>query len=713
MALVLFIEIPVSAIVDVPEDFYSDSNIQFYNPNACEPAGNGAVTNSDANLGAKLKEIADKSKDKMAISVIPLEGSVDDVTSVRGAYQMPTRSSYKLYTAYATLRAIEDGSVNWSTRVTNPDTTGNPGSSGGTVEQMLEKMIVNSDNGAAAALRLNPTIGSPEKVTSMLKKSLGLSNKTVMGGGDAGSAKGSNSKSTANDFATFLYKLHNKDLPGVSEGSNYTKLLGYMSRATTDNVSARQGIAAGAGGSKVYDKPGWGSDATNDVGIVELDGNPFVLSILTANGSSNWSLISSATKDIVDSIKEKGLGSASESGDASPPESCACSEVSAGSAGSVASPTASKVPSGFSVGKSALKLVEKNAYAYKAAEEATGVPAAFIAALHYRENSLSTSWPSNGQGIYQWYERAGQYPSGGNATKKQFIDGSIEIAKDKIVKDKAKIAASKTGIKFSEKKEDVAEAFKDPKFVKALLFAYNGWADVYAEQAKKLGYRNQPWEGSPYVMNKWDKPRNGTKASNPSKWGQIKVDNGPMEYPANDQPGGWMLFIEFGGSVSGGTDNCGQSTSGGDVVEVAKREYQNNKGKREYEGSIKHYTTGREEPWCADFVSWVYKSAGKPFTGGGAGGWQYPAVVTLKDYFDNKHEFFKPGEKEPQPGDVAFYIGAETPDGGSAQHVNIVIEVNGNKMTTIGGNESDQIMRSEREIKLGSQSLAGFGRFKQ
>ena len=62
---------------------------------------------------------------------------------------------------------------------------------------------------------------------------------------------------------------------------------------------------------------------------------------------------------------------------------------------------------------------------------------------------------------------------------------------------------------------------------------------------------------------------------------------------------------------------------------------------------------------------------------------------------------------------MAFYIGAETPDGGSAQHVNIVIEVNGNKMTTIGGNESDQIMRGEREIRLGSQSLAGFGRYKQ
>lgn len=166
-------------------------------------------------------------------------------------------------------------------------------------------------------------------------------------------------------------------------------------------------------------------------------------------------------------------------------------------------------------------------------------------------------------------------------------------------------------------------------------------------------------------------------------------------------------------SSSSESDFCESEASGGDVVKIANREYQRNKGKAEYGGTIKQYTSGREEPWCADFVSWVYRRAGKAFTGGGEGGWQYPSVVVLKDYFEKKHEFFKPGAKEPQPGDVAFYIGAETPDGGSAQHVNIVISVDGDTMTTIGGNESDQIMKGERKIKLGSQSLAGFGRYEE
>ncbi len=167
-----------------------------------------------------------------------------------------------------------------------------------------------------------------------------------------------------------------------------------------------------------------------------------------------------------------------------------------------------------------------------------------------------------------------------------------------------------------------------------------------------------------------------------------------------------------GGIADDSTTSCGSNGGdGGTVVEVAKQQYEKNKGIAEYGGDIKKYTQGAEEAWCADFVSWVYKAAGKSFTGG-TGGWRYPSVVTLKAYFNEKHEFFKPGEKDPQPGDVAFYIGAETPDGGSAEHVNIVIEVNGGTMTTIGGNESDQLMKSQREIKLGSQSLAGFGRFK-
>lgn len=156
----------------------------------------------------------------------------------------------------------------------------------------------------------------------------------------------------------------------------------------------------------------------------------------------------------------------------------------------------------------------------------------------------------------------------------------------------------------------------------------------------------------------------------------------------------------------------GASTGGGNVVKVAQEQYEKNKGINEFGGSILDYTDGAREAWCADFVSWVYKEAGTPFKDGTSGGWRHPGVVNLQAWFEKNHTYFKAGTKDPQPGDVAFYIGAQTPDGGSTEHVNIVISVNGDTMTTIGGNESNQLKKGERKIKLGDNSLAGFGRLK-
>jgi hypothetical protein len=147
------------------------------------------------------------------------------------------------------------------------------------------------------------------------------------------------------------------------------------------------------------------------------------------------------------------------------------------------------------------------------------------------------------------------------------------------------------------------------------------------------------------------------------------------------------------------------------VVEIANREYEKNGGVKEYGGTILEYTSGRKEAWCADFVSWVYKEAGLPFSGGYPKDWEYPSVSVMKSYFEREHLYFKVGEQSPQPGDIAFYLGGSTPDGGSTNHVNIVVEVNGNEMVTVGGNESDTIRKTTRTIELGNSALAGFGRY--
>lgn len=166
-------------------------------------------------------------------------------------------------------------------------------------------------------------------------------------------------------------------------------------------------------------------------------------------------------------------------------------------------------------------------------------------------------------------------------------------------------------------------------------------------------------------------------------------------------------------SSSSGGEDCGSTGGNGDIVATAEAEVAKNV--REYDANVLKYTTGRREAWCADFVSWVYKEAGTPMDKGPYkdNPWQHPSVLEMQSYFKANHTYFPVGSQTPQPGDVAFYIGGQTPDGGSTRHVNIVHSVQGDTMTTIGGNESNQVKKSTRKIKLGASSLVGFGRLKK
>lgn len=681
LSLALAFNPSFDALAVPDEDFYSDSEIQIYNPNACAPGVSSGANANDPELLKILQSSTEGAGAGSSISVLPLDSSVGSTTSVSGTKQMPTRSSYKIYTAYATLRAIEAGKISWSSSVSKRGN--NPGNfSSGTVEKAMEMMIVQSDNAAASALRLNPTIGNPEKVTSMLRNDIGLSSKTIVGSGSASAPKGSNSQSTSSDFVKFLYKLHKKDLLGIKDDANYEKLQGFMERATTDGASARSGIAKGVGSSaKVYDKPGWGNDATNDVGIVALDSSPYAVAILTPNGSSNWSFISSVAKKINDHMKTSGSGASDAAS-----QYC-CTE----SSDSVSTSLPASIP------KYWRDLINNAAPKHKDSDPR------LVAAVLWAENrgwpNPKKDWSTSHAGAQgPWQFIPGTWASMGQ-------DGDNDGKKDP-----------------NNPKDAVHAAFIHHKGSKGktLVEGFTGTAQSYFKQAKfKRDRKNLLSFAASY--NGSGAPDNTLLKNFPK--GDENSDYVIMVYwlIGTNFEKGWMPHLNklVNASTTSGSsghfeESSGCSSSGGAtrVVEVAKQQYQKNKGFREYDGDIKKYTTGRKEPWCADFVSWVYKTADSPFRDGGEGGWQYPSVVILKDYFDKKHEFFKPGEKVPEPGDVAFYIGADTPDGGSAQHVNIVIEVKGDKMITIGGNESDQIMKSERNIKLGAQSLAGFGRYK-
>jgi beta-lactamase class A len=245
---------------------------------------------TSAAINEKLKQLAEANGGKTSISVETTDGSASG--DANGTVQMPTRSSYKIYTAYATLRAIEAGDITWSSNIHGPHWSSH------TIDDTMEQMIVNSNNEAAEALRLNSKIGTPSAVTNMLQNDVGLSNKTIMGDGDN---TNSNSVSTSNDFSKFLVLLEKNKLPGVKRKENYDHLINLMKKATTDGSSARAGIVAGVGkDTDVADKPGWSGTAptaSNDVGIVYLKSNPYVVSILT-DAPNQWSGVATIAKGV-------------------------------------------------------------------------------------------------------------------------------------------------------------------------------------------------------------------------------------------------------------------------------------------------------------------------------------------------------------------------------------------------------------------------------
>src|SRR4029077_13877563 len=64
------------------------------------------------------------------------------------------------------------------------------------------------------------------------------------------------------------------------------------------------------------------------------------------------------------------------------------------------------------------------------------------------------------------------------------------------------------------------------------------------------------------------------------------------------------------------------------------------------------FTDGNAEAWCADFVSYVLRLAGRPFTGGVSGGWRIPAAAGVRDWFAarGRRRARAPGHTPPRGG---------------------------------------------------------------
>ena len=181
-----------------------------------------------------------------------------------------------------------------------------------------------------------------------------------------------------------------------------------------------------------------------------------------------------------------------------------------------------------------------------------------------------------------------------------------------------------------------------------------------------------------------------------------------------------------GVSAAGSNTDCSSTVSGqggARIAAVAEQEYKKNGNKRlETCGEncgpeVKKYTggpTGPNAPWCAWFVSWVYREAGYEFKGAPAGAdGNISGVPRLADWFRQHGTYFdSSGSDKPQPGDVIMYNGG---------HTGIVVKVNGDNIETVEGNtsgdgsfnaEGETVGRKSLNYKTYTSRTLHFGRLK-
>lgn len=118
------------------------------------------------------------------------------------------------------------------------------------------------------------------------------------------------------------------------------------------------------------------------------------------------------------------------------------------------------------------------------------------------------------------------------------------------------------------------------------------------------------------------------------------------------------------------------------IVSIAEQEYARWQSGELGPGDYGKYTYDVGYDWCAAFVSWVLKEAGKPVPVNPR--FNQPVWTLAVDWVDRGDTMGMTtytradNNYTPRPGDIATY--------GSA-HVNLVVAVEGGKVITIGGNE--------------------------
>ena len=206
-----------------------------------------------------------------------------------------------------------------------------------------------------------------------------------------------------------------------------------------------------------------------------------------------------------------------------------------------------------------LAAIKENQPFYETAAKQVDIPWQMIAVIHLRETTLARTNPSNGQGIYQFVDgNGGPYPAGA-VSDDEFLRQTVLAAE---------FLKNKANANYAPNKNLTAQA--SPEAVKDTFYGYNGRG--YADQAEGLGFNpeTEAYEGSPYVMNKADARRDPAVVGDDGTWGQVKRDYGPIEYPANNDYGAFVVYAALTGISSTGCNASTVITEGGLNLEQAK-----------------------------------------------------------------------------------------------------------------------------------------------
>ena len=147
------------------------------------------------------------------------------------------------------------------------------------------------------------------------------------------------------------------------------------------------------------------------------------------------------------------------------------------------------------------------------------------------------------------------------------------------------------------------------------------------------------------------------------------------------------------------------SIEGGSIVAIAEnleqlRIVETPSGSNTGPGII-DFTDGNAEAWCADFVSWVLRAAGRPFTGGASGGWRLAWTLDVRGWFAERGAFRDRVVADPQPGDVVWF---------RSGHVGIVRRATPTTIDTIEGNSGNAVRARTYDGWRLNSNIGGFGR---